>query len=62
MKITAMIPAAAIAVMTAAMPLSVSAEETLIYGTMNIPYTEFYAAEMGASAGEVDAVASATKN
>ena len=48
--------------MTAAMPLSVSAEETIIYGTMNIPYTEFYAAEMGASAGEVDAVTSATKN
>ncbi len=62
MKKLAMIPAAALAVMTAAMPLSVSAEEAVIYGTMNIPYTEFYAAEMGDSAGEVDAVTSATKN
>jgi len=62
MKKLAMIPAAAIAAITAAMPLSVSAEETVIYGTMNIPYTEFYAAEMGDSAGEVDAVTSATKN
>ena len=61
MKKTAMIPAAAIAIMTAA-ALPVSAEETVIYGTMNIPYTDFYAAEMGDSAGEVDAVTSATKN
>ena len=62
MKKLAMIPAAAIAAITAAMPLSVSAEDTVIYGTMNIPYTEFYAAEMGDSACEVDAVTSATKN
>lgn len=44
------------------MPISASAADELIYGTMNIPYTEFYAAEMGSSAGEVDAVTSATKN
>lgn len=62
MKKLALIPAAAIAAMAAAMPLSVSAEGTVIYGTMNIPYTEFYAAEMGDSACEVDAVTSATKN
>ena len=62
MKKLAMIPAAAIAAITAAMPLSVSAADVVVYGTMNIPYTEFYAAEMGNSAGEVDAVTSATKN
>ena len=62
MKKLSMIPAAAIAAITAAMPLSVSAEDTLLYGTMNIPYTDFYAAEMGDSAGDVDAVTSATKN
>lgn len=61
MKKLAMIPAAAIAAMSAAMPLSVSAEGAVVYGTMNIPYTEFYAAEMGDAAGEVDAVTSATK-
>ena len=60
MKKLAMISAAAIAVMSAAIP--VSAEDTVLYGTMNIPYTDFYAAEMGDSAGEVDAVTSATKN
>ena len=60
MKKLAMISAAAIAAMSAAVP--VSADDTLLYGTMNIPYTEFYAAEMGDSAGEVDAVTSATKN
>lgn len=60
MKKFAMIPAVMLAV-TAAAPLNVFAEDTLIYGTMNIPYTEFYAAEMGDSACEVDAVTSATK-
>ncbi len=60
MKKLAMISAAAIAVMSAAIP--VSAEDTVLYGTMNISYTDFYAAEMGNSAGEVDAVTSATKN
>lgn len=62
MKKIAMIPAAAIAAMTLIAPLSASAEDAVIYGTMNIPYTEFYAAEMGDAAGEVDAVTSATKN
>ena len=60
MKKLAIISAAAIAVMSTAVP--VSAEDTVLYGTMNIPYTDFYAAEMGDSAGEVDAVTSATKN
>lgn len=62
MKKLAMISAAAIAAMTVITPLSVSAEDAVVYGTMNIPYTDFYAAEMGKSAGEVDAVTSATKN
>lgn len=62
MKKIAMIPAAAIAAMAMIAPLSASAEDAVIYGTMNIPYTDFYAAEMGDSAGEVDAVTSATKN
>ena len=62
MKKIAMISAAAIAAMTAAVPVSVSAADSMLYGTMNIPYTDFYAAEMGESASEVDAVTSATKN
>lgn len=62
MKKLAGIPAAALAVLSAAVPFSASAAEDLIYGTMNIPYTDFYAAETGDSAGEVDAVTSATKN
>lgn len=52
-----------IATMLAAMPLGVSAEgEELIYGTMNIPYADFYEAELADSvnAYEVDAVSSAT--
>ncbi|HAM68220.1 MAG TPA: hypothetical protein DCP68_01180 [Ruminococcus sp.] len=61
MKKIAMISAAVLAA-AAAVPVSVSAEDTVLYGTMNIPYTEFYAAETGDSAGEVDAVTSATKN
>ena len=61
MKKLAIIPAAAFAAMTVFAPLSVSAEDAVIYGTMNIPYTDFYAAETGDSAGEVDAVTSATK-
>ena len=54
--------AAAAAVALAAMPVSAFADEAYVYGTMNIPYTDFYAAELGDSAGEVDAVTSATKN
>ena len=61
MKKLTMISAAAIAAMSVVTPLSASAEGSVIYGTMNIPYTDFYAAEMGDSAGEVDAVTSATK-
>ncbi|MCR5306797.1 MAG: hypothetical protein K6E36_09885 [Oscillospiraceae bacterium] len=62
MKKLAMISAAALAAAAVAVPASASAADGVIYGTMNIPYTEFYAAEMGSSAGEVDAVTSATKN
>ena len=62
MKKTAMVSAAVLTVLASAMPFSASAADDVIYGTMNIPYTEFYAAEMGDSAGEVDAVTSATKN
>ena len=62
MKKLALIPAVTIAAMTLIAPLSASADTTVLYGTMNIPYTDFYAAEMGDSAGEVDAVTSATKN
>ena len=41
-------------------PLSVQADTTdVVYGTMNIPYADFYAAEIG-NAYEVDAVSSAT--
>ena len=47
--------AAAAAVTLSAMPLSAAAEDTMVYGTMNIPYTDFYAAELGEGAGEVDA-------
>ena len=60
MKKTVLISAAAILSVTAAMPFASSAADDVIYGTMNIPYTDFYAAEMGDSAGEVDAVTSAT--
>jgi hypothetical protein len=53
------------AVMLAAVPFSANAEgetETnLVYGTMNIPYADFYAAEIE-NAYEVDAVSSATAN
>lgn len=61
MKKTVLISAAAILAVAVAMPFSASAADDVVYGTMNIPYTDFYAAEMGESAGEVDAVTSATK-
>lgn len=54
---------ACIAAMLGTMPLGAAAEdETLIYGTMNIPYADFYRAELAGSANEyeVDAVSSAT--
>ncbi|MCR4759712.1 MAG: hypothetical protein K5705_05510 [Oscillospiraceae bacterium] len=62
MKIIAAIPAAVMLTAAAVMPFSVFAADDTVYGTMNIPYTDFYAAELGDSAGEVDAVTSATKN
>ncbi|MDE7122176.1 MAG: hypothetical protein K2O42_08465, partial [Oscillospiraceae bacterium] len=42
--------------------VSVQAEETYLYGTMNIPYADFYRAELADSGNvyEVDAVSSAT--
>ncbi|MBQ6212214.1 MAG: hypothetical protein IJJ57_04875, partial [Ruminococcus sp.] len=46
------------AAVLAAVPFSASAADT-VYGTMNIPYADFYAAEIG-NAYEVDAVSSAT--
>ncbi|MBQ3940289.1 MAG: hypothetical protein II723_04175 [Oscillospiraceae bacterium] len=52
---------AALAVLLAAVPMPASAAGDTVYGTMNIPYTDFYAAELGSSAGTVDAVTSATK-
>lgn len=57
------VTSACIAVMLGAMPISAAAEgEELIYGTMNIPYADFYKAEIAGSANEyeVDAVSSAT--
>ena len=42
----------------AAVPFNAAAAET-VYGTMNIPYADFYSAEVG-NAYEVDAVSSAT--
>lgn len=54
---------ACIAAMLGAMPICAAAEgEELIYGTMNIPYADFYKAEIAGSANEyeVDAVSSAT--
>ena len=54
---------ACIAAMLSAVPLNTAAEgEELIYGTMNIPYADFYKAEIAGSANkyEVDAVSSAT--
>ena len=48
------------AVMLSAVPFSASAAEgDVVYGTMNIPYADFYAAEIE-NAYEVDAVSSAT--
>lgn len=54
--------AAGAAVVLGAAQIPVSAEGDVVYGTMNIPYTAFYAAELGENAREVDAVTSATKS
>ncbi|MDE5763425.1 MAG: DUF1533 domain-containing protein [Ruminococcus sp.] len=50
------------AMVLSSVPFSVSADDELIYGTMNIPYNDFYSAEFGESknAYEVDAFSSAT--
>ena len=55
--------AACAAVASAAVPFSASAADT-VYGTMNIPYADFYAAEFEGSNNsfEVDAVSSSTPN
>ena len=59
-KITAFLCAAAC--MTAAAPFSAAAADgDKVYGTMNIPYSDFYAAELNNSV-PVDAVSSATTN
>lgn len=58
-KTISLISAAALAALTtASLPVS-AADGDKVYGTMNIPYADFYAAEIG-SAYEVDAVSSAT--
>lgn len=64
-KITSLISAASLAVSVLwAVPLTAGAEESenLIYGTMDIPYSDFYRAELSGSVNEyeVDAVSSAT--
>lgn len=45
-----------------AIPFSASADDSVVYGTMNIPYADFYKAEIADSSNayEVDAVSSAT--
>lgn len=55
--------AACTATALSAMPFAVNAQDgDVIYGTMNIPYADFYASELAGSANEyeVDAVSSAT--
>ncbi|MCD7810970.1 MAG: hypothetical protein LUG91_03825 [Ruminococcus sp.] len=63
-RISSLISAVAfVSAITATVSTSaMAANDTLIYGTMDIPYAEFYAAEFGSSANayEVDAVSSAT--
>lgn len=62
-KLTSLISASACAAaVLAAVPFSAGAEGSdVVYGTMNIPYADFYSAEIG-GAYEVDAVSSATAN
>lgn len=62
-SLSSILTAAAVsAAALSAVPFSVSAEDAMVYGTMNIPYADFYAAEFGtaSNAYEVDAVSSAT--
>ena len=58
-KINSIISAAVCTLTLTAVPLSVSGAEEKVYGTMNIPYADFYKAEIN-DAYEVDAVSSAT--
>ncbi|MBQ3885148.1 MAG: NPXTG-anchored protein [Ruminococcus sp.] len=61
-KITSIISAAACMTALAASSLPANAASSeKVYGTMNIPYADFYSAEIG-NAYEVDAVSSATKS
>ncbi|MBR1823975.1 MAG: NPXTG-anchored protein [Ruminococcus sp.] len=56
---------ACLAAMVSAMPFAANAEDgDIIYGKMNIPYADFYAAELNGApnAYEVDAVSSATNS
>ena len=54
--------ASAMAMAVSSIPFAASAEGEVIYGTMNIPYADFYSAEFGESANtyQVDAFSSAT--
>ena len=58
-RINSIISAAVCSIALTAVPFSASAAEEKVYGTMNIPYADFYKAEIG-DAYEVDAVSSAT--
>ena len=58
-RINSIISAAVCTITITAVPFSVSAAEEKVYGTMNIPYADFYKAEIE-DAYEVDAVSSAT--
>ncbi|MDE6425484.1 MAG: DUF1533 domain-containing protein [Ruminococcus sp.] len=62
-KITSLISVTALAIsVIGIVPVMAGAEENVIYGTMNIPYADFYMAELSGSTNEyeVDAVSSAT--
>ncbi|MDE6678638.1 MAG: NPXTG-anchored protein [Ruminococcus sp.] len=64
-KVSSIISATALAVsVLGTVPIIAGAEETesLVYGTMNIPYADFYKAELSGSTNEyeVDAISSAT--
>ena len=58
-RINSIISATVCTITLTAVPFSVSAAEEKVYGTMNIPYADFYKAEIE-DAYEVDAVSSAT--
>lgn len=52
--------AAAVTVAAGAIPFSASAENDTVFLTMNIPYSDFYAAEVTSNDVSIDAVSSAT--